>query len=175
MSDAPGSVFIAEDDASMRKLLVHAARRAGFSTLAFATADGLLARLRHALDAGEPPSLILTDHRMPGRLGLEMIDVLRAWGVDIPFVLITAFPDHDLLDRAHRSGVLAVLGKPISVDDVVRTITLFAARAPQTTARQCWVCGAPGTSPCEQCEPTREIETVSPSPSAGTARATRRR
>lgn len=175
MTDARGSVFIAEDDASMRKLLVHAARRAGFSTVACATADGLLARLRHALDAGEPPSLVMTDHRMPGRLGLEVIEVLRAWGVDIPFVLITAFPDDDLLDRAYRSGVLAVLGKPISVDDVVRTITLFAALAPQTTARQCWVCGAPGSSPCEHCEPTRELAAVSTNRTAGTTRATRRR
>ncbi len=124
-----GGVFVAEDDPSMRTLLEHAARRAGHATVGCGNADQLLQRLGHALDRGSRPVLVLSDHRMPGRLGLEIVEIVHGWGWRVPFVLVTAFPDADLVARASQAGAAAVLSKPASLASLIATVQRFAAPA----------------------------------------------
>ena len=79
----------------------------------------------------------------------------------MPFVLITAFPDDDLLDRAVRTGIDTVVSKPFSIPHLMATIERCVA--PFRSTASCASCGDPvadrGTSQysvafCCECEPT---------------------
>jgi CheY-like chemotaxis protein len=63
------------------------------------------------------PQLLVTDQRMPGFDGLDLIEATRAAGMELPAILITAFPpEADVHDRAHTLGI-PVLEKPFEVTD----------------------------------------------------------
>ncbi|MQX36549.1 bacteriohemerythrin [Roseospira navarrensis] len=78
-----------------------------------------------ALDAGEPPGLMLVDWRMHGMDGLEFVRRARAKGVDAPVVMISGYSEPGFEDTAHAAGVDTFLEKPITA----RGLTLAVAAA----------------------------------------------
>ena len=120
---APALVLVAEDDDELRYLIVRALRRDGHDVLA--AADGV--SLRAALDAarkyGRDPDLIVSDVRMPGMSGLDVVRWLRDQECAIRTVLVSAFADDDMVHAARALGVLHVLSKPFDLDDL-RTVVL---------------------------------------------------
>lgn len=116
----PYRILVAEDDAEFRELLVTALRRDDYSVtpvhsgvdLLDAIVEGLLARQRHP-----EYDLIVSDIRMPGFDGLELLGGIRASGFDLPVILITAFADKDVrhLAREHRA---VLLDKPFELGDL---------------------------------------------------------
>ena len=91
--------------------------------------DGLqlLERLREV--RGSPlrwPDAIVSDVRMPGHSGLEMLAALRRAGWTTPVVLITAFGDRWVHDQARQLGAAAVLDKPFDID-ALRAVLLSLA------------------------------------------------
>lgn len=120
-------ILIAEDDDELRRLIIRALIE---ESEVEAVSDGaaLLARLVQP----PLPSLIVTDLRMPWLDGLEAIR--RACAGDaqrwVPTVLVTAFPDAGLVQRAAEAGV-ELLAKPFDLD-VLRSIvrTVLASSSP---------------------------------------------
>jgi DNA-binding response OmpR family regulator len=114
-------VALAEDDEEFRAFLALRLREAGFDVLECATGLGLL-RLLAARDGEEelePIDLVISDLRMPGASG---IDVLASRGLLVdcpPFILITAFGDAATSERALSLGADAVLDKPFDPDLLV--------------------------------------------------------
>lgn len=118
----PYHVLVAEDDDEMRRLMAQVLRRNGFHVLE--ARDGL-----EALDyLGEvildeefdrKLDLLLTDQRMPGLQGLQLIDAARNAGIDIPAILITAFVDDATRARARSLGDTSMLDKPFELADLV--------------------------------------------------------
>lgn len=127
-------VLVAEDDAQMRELLVEVLSEAGYNVTAAQNGTEMLtglfeAALRHFPE--EPFDLLITDELMPGCTGLDALARLRSIGYALPALLITAFPDGGLRQRADRLHAV-VLEKPFdltklhsAVDDCAR---LDAAR-----------------------------------------------
>lgn len=64
--------------------------------------------------------LVLLDHRMPGMDGAEVYDKLRAVGILVPVILITAATQVAEIAMAH--GISKFLGKPFGIDDLVRVV-----------------------------------------------------
>ncbi len=108
-------VLVAEDDASMRRLLTRALVRDGFRVVDVsdgAELDAWVARLIERDRDHRCVDLIIADQRMPSATGLEVLSHLRRVDWSTPFVLITAFGDTSTHDEAARLGASCVLDKP---------------------------------------------------------------
>jgi len=118
-------VLLAEDDHEMRRLLVSTLRREGCDVIEARTGTQLSEQIALAHE-NNPPSidLIISDVRMPGRSGLDVLGGLRRSERTTPMILITAFGDSETHAQAHRLGVLAVFNKPFELDDL-RTLVLW--------------------------------------------------
>jgi FixJ family two-component response regulator len=116
-----GTVVVVEDDHSMREAIEGLLSAAGFECVAFASADALLAR-----DVVQESVCVISDLRLPGMSGLELLGVLRERHRSTPFILITAHDQPGLRERAMRSGAAAYLSKPFrgtALLDTVRAVT----------------------------------------------------
>ena len=111
-------VLIAEDEPDTRELLQWQLEEAGLTVI---TAPDGAAALR--LLAAHRPDLVVTDLRMPGISGIELIRVIRgvAEWVHLPIVVLSAYSNVCLME-AHRSGATVVLQKPKDLPKVVETI-----------------------------------------------------
>ena len=92
-------ILIVDDDASQRRLIEFWLQEEGHRTVT--AADGTLA-LR--LFAQYEPSLVITDVRMPGMSGLDLLGRIKADSPDTPFILITAFATVDDAVEAMKLG-----------------------------------------------------------------------
>ncbi|MDI1445971.1 response regulator [Polyangium sp. 6x1] len=123
-------VVLAEDDVEVRLLLAQALRKDGHTVIEVESGTQLFEFLR-ALAQGAPdeshPDVIVSDIRMPGRSGIDVLASLREVGWRTPFVLTTAFGDAATHARARAAGAFAVFDKPFDVDDL-RTVVLNAGR-----------------------------------------------
>lgn len=101
-------LFVIEDDSLMRELIVRQLANRGYDVTAFADASD-------ALDPVviERPDLIVTDFRMPRMSGIELVRRVRAQGIGIPVIMITAEPGAELAEQADTLGIRHVFKKPI--------------------------------------------------------------
>ena len=72
--------------------------------------------------SGYRPACLLTDHRMLGMTGVELLEQLRRGGVSLSVVVVTAFADTELTVRAIRSGAVTLLEKPYSRESLSNAI-----------------------------------------------------
>jgi FixJ family two-component response regulator len=114
---ATPTVFIVDDDASMRGALTRLARSAGMPVEAFASAEEFLA----AVDVRAPGFLIL-DARLTGMSGLELLARLSAEESTIPVAVITAVDDGQVEVDALRAGAVAFLRKPFEPQSLLDVI-----------------------------------------------------
>jgi DNA-binding response OmpR family regulator len=122
-------IFLAEDDAQMRRLVADALRRDRHFVLEAPDGDVLLKHMRHAFQDDLPDtkdSLIVADVHMPRRGGLDLIQGLRELEWCPPCILITGFGDQRLHAEARRLGTLAVFDKPFDLDDLRATVNRLA-------------------------------------------------
>jgi CheY-like chemotaxis protein len=120
----PVRVLIAEDDRDMLELLGSVLRGDGYEVIEIQHGAALLDLLGSFLSTSNearPADLIISDVRMPLLTGLELLAGLRESSWTTPIILITAFGDPDLHEKAQRLGAAAVLDKPFDLD-VLRTL-----------------------------------------------------
>jgi len=109
--------WIVDDDAAVRWVLEKALQADGIGTQCFDAADTLLQAL-----ASERPDVLITDIRMPGIDGLEMMKRLREDGRTVPVIVMTAHADLDSAVSAYQAGAFEYLPKPFDVDDAVALV-----------------------------------------------------
>jgi two-component system, NtrC family, nitrogen regulation response regulator GlnG len=128
----PLDVWLVDDDASIRWVLERALRQGGMSPTAFDQADSALAALRRAR-----PDVLITDIRMPGRSGLELLTQIRASQPELPVIVMTAHSDLDSAVAAYQGGAFEYLPKPFDIDqavDLVRRAAQQRDPAPEPAA-----------------------------------------
>ncbi len=113
MTDKTG-VWVIDDDQSIRWVLEKALEKAGMKVSAFSSASGILEALQH----GQPEALI-TDVRMPGMDGFELLNAIHSDFPDLPVIIITAHSDLDSAVTAYQGGAFEYLPKPFDIDDAV--------------------------------------------------------
>lgn len=123
-------VIVAEDDPDVRRLVAVALRGHGYDIIEARTGAELLDELGQFLISGEGtgrPDVIISDIRMPGFTGLEIVAGLRQaeWWSTV-LVLMTAFADRETRDEAQRIGVDALFEKPFDIDDLVTAVVNMA-------------------------------------------------
>lgn len=108
-------ILVVDDEADVESLFRQQFRRdlrAGRFEMAFATrATDAIAALETAGD--RRVILLLSDVNMPGMSGLDLLAHVRATLPDLPVILITAYGDGALKERARAAGAREVLGKPV--------------------------------------------------------------
>ena len=125
MDDSSGipTVFIVDDDASVRAALARVVRRAGWNAEACASAREFIGRY----DPAQPGCLVL-DVSMPEVDGLELQGQLRALGDPSPIVFLTGHADVAMSVAAMRAGAVNFLTKPVSGKDLVEAVREATAR-----------------------------------------------
>ena len=112
-----GNVWVVDDDRSIRWVLDKALSSAGFKTAIFESADQLLKKLSQ-----EQPDAIISDIRMPGIDGLEMLERIHRDYPDLTTIIMTAHSDLDSAVASYRGGAFEYLPKPFDVDDAVALV-----------------------------------------------------
>jgi FixJ family two-component response regulator len=126
---ASATVWIIDDDDSVRRSLVRLIRAAGMPTQAFRSA-------REFLDAAPPGSgCLLVDLHMPGISGLELLDELDRGGNRRPAIVLSASAEAHALARGSRRNVVERLVKPVE-DDVLLDSIRAACAAAEEEERQ---------------------------------------
>jgi len=131
-SAAVPTVFIVDDDRSMRQAIQDLVESVGLRAEAYATGQEFLRRQRTS-----DPSCLVLDVRLPQMSGLDFQRQLADTGVQIPIILITAHGDIPMSVRALKSGAVEFLTKPFRDQDLLDAIQQAlqrdsAARAQQT-------------------------------------------
>jgi len=122
--DWPARILLAEDDADMRGLLVQALLQEGYAVTECANGIQLLDHLSGPLEHRplEPFDVIISDIRMPGLTGLEILEGLQGSVGLPPTILITAFGDESTHAEARLAGAIVTLDKPFEVEDLLAVV-----------------------------------------------------
>ena len=111
------TVWIVDDDRSIRWVLEKALQQEGMSTQSFDSADGVLGRLSR-----QQPDVIISDIRMPGSSGLELLSSIREMHPRLPVIIMTAHSDLDSAVASYQGGAFEYLPKPFDVDEAVSLV-----------------------------------------------------
>ena len=117
MNDASVRVWVIDDDHSVRWVLDQALAQSGMEPRCFDRAEDFLDAL-----ADSVPDVVITDVRMPGIDGLELMQRLNKDHPDLPVIVITAHSDLDSAVAAYQGGAFEYLPKPFDVDEAVELV-----------------------------------------------------
>ena len=107
-------VWLVDDDASIRWVLERALKHGGMSARVFDAAEPALEALRR-----EAPDVLITDIRMPGASGLELLKRIRDTRPALPVIVMTAHSDLGSAVSAYEGGAFEYLPKPFDIDQAV--------------------------------------------------------
>ncbi|WP_369061687.1 response regulator FixJ [Caulobacter sp. 73W] len=128
---AEGQVHVIDDDDAMRDSLCFLLETSGLSARGFPSASAFLENLSTVAEG-----CVVTDIRMPGMSGLELVRVLRGMRPDLPVVVMTGHGDIPMAVEAMKSGVVDFLEKPFAEDAMIGAVrrALDGARSPMRPA-----------------------------------------
>jgi len=106
-------LLVVEDDAAIRELLEEELQDAGYTTLGVPSAEEAIALLSHT-----SVSLVITDVRLPGMTGIQLLQQLRQAGSELGIIVITAFGTIDQAVEALKLGADDFLTKPLDLDAI---------------------------------------------------------
>ena len=107
-------IWIIDDDRSIRWVLEKALEKAGFNSESFESGNGLLEKLKDS-----QPDAIISDIRMPGIDGLELLEQIQDAFPQIPVIIMTAHSDLGSAVKSYKRGAFEYLPKPFDVNDAV--------------------------------------------------------
>ena len=109
------SVWIVDDDSSIRWVLQKALQAADISCLSFENPEDLLLQLQ----SGQAPEVIISDIRMPQMDGMTLLNEVHASHPMLPVIIMTAHSDLDSAVNAYQKGAFEYLPKPFDIDEAV--------------------------------------------------------
>ncbi|MEE8518115.1 MAG: response regulator [Dehalococcoidia bacterium] len=125
-----GSVLVVDDDVYIGGLFTRVISADDYELVTVTSGEDALALL-----AQRDFDLVFLDLVMPGMDGPETLARMRAAGYDVPVVIITAYPEPDLLVKVLELGPTPLLRKPFTADQILSAIQRFARSKQQTSRR----------------------------------------
>jgi DNA-binding NtrC family response regulator len=110
-------VLIVDDELRYRELYMQILGSAGFSTQAAGSAEEALSIIRRTV-----PSMVVSDVRMPGANGIDLLRLARREHPGLPFLLVTAYADVRDAVNAMRLGAVDYLSKPVDLDELLAAV-----------------------------------------------------
>lgn len=111
------TVWIVDDDRSIRWVLEKSLTSVNIKTRAFESADLLIEQLKK-----QQPDVIVSDIRMPGTDGWQLLEYLKQRFASIPIVIMTAHSDLDSAVASYQGGAFEYLPKPFDIDDAIAIV-----------------------------------------------------
>lgn len=108
------NIWVVDDDKSIRWVMERALNKANLAVTSFSDANSLLSQLKH-----DKPDVVISDIRMPGVNGLELLDQLHREQPEMPVIITTAHSDLDSAVAAYQGGAFEYLPKPFDTDDLI--------------------------------------------------------
>jgi FixJ family two-component response regulator len=130
MTEIPPTIFVVDDDESVRKGLVRLLKSAGYRPEGFASAEEFLDRW----EEDPTPGCVLLDIQMPGLDGLQLQQNLQSAGHPIPIIFITGHGDVPMSVKAMKAGAVDFLSKPFRDEDLLDAIQQAIRRDVQQRA-----------------------------------------
>ena len=115
--DERETVFIVDDDESIREGLCNFLEAVGINAKCFATAEGFSACWSHSMGG-----CLLLDARLPGISGVEFQERLRKSGTKIPVIFMTAHGDIPMVRKVMKAGAMEFLTKPFQKEELLHAI-----------------------------------------------------
>src|SRR5690554_2614181 len=129
MSQA-ANIWIVDDDRSIRWVLEKALQQDGMEPTCFDSADSALLRLHRQ----QRPDVLISDIRMPGSSGLELLSNVRELHPGLPVIIMTAHSDLDSAVASYQGGAFEYLPKPFDVDEAVALVRRALAHSNEQQA-----------------------------------------
>lgn len=117
-------IAIVDDDRAIRWVLERALAQPDLEVQSFERADAALESIER-----NPPDVLLTDIRMPGLDGLDLMAKVRQMHPDLPVIVMTAHSDLDSAVASYQGGAFEYLPKPFDVDDALALVRRGVAHA----------------------------------------------
>ena len=111
MSDC--DVLVVDDQAGVRYLLYEVFREIGYKVSVASSGQEALDRFKELR-----PRVVLLDVKMPGMGGLEVLDLLRKMSGEVRAVIMTAYGEMDMVQKAKEKGIEYFIVKPFDIEDV---------------------------------------------------------
>jgi two-component system, NtrC family, nitrogen regulation response regulator GlnG len=111
------SICVIDDDNSIRWVLDKALGKAGLQVTEYDSADRALRAI-----SKQEPAVVITDIRMPGMDGLQLLEQLNTQYPNLPVIIMTAHSDLDSAVSAYKGGAFEYLPKPFDVDEAVALV-----------------------------------------------------
>jgi FixJ family two-component response regulator len=131
MPEPAATVFVVDDDPSVREAVGSLVRSAGLEVRTFASAQEFLAQPRP-----DVPSCLVLDVRLPGLSGLDLQSRMAELDLEIPIVFITGHGDVPTSVRAMKAGAMEFLTKPFGDRDLLDAIANAIERHRATRRRR---------------------------------------
>jgi FixJ family two-component response regulator len=131
MNEERSTVFVVDDDASMREALKNLLRSMGLNVETFGSAKEFLSSQR-----SKGPGCLVLDVRLPGLSGLDLQRQLTDANIQIPIIFITAHGDIQMSVRAMKAGAVEFLTKPFRDQDLLDAVQQAVDRDRATRLQQ---------------------------------------
>ncbi len=120
------AIWIIDDDQSMRWVLEKTLNNNGYAVNAFESGSVALASFKRA-PLEQRPDLVITDVRMPGINGFELMRQIRNISPQTPIIVMTAYTDLDTTQQSFEEGAYEYLPKPFDIDDALELVARACA------------------------------------------------
>lgn len=142
MSESSGSVLVVDDSPQICKTLTDVLGMAGYTVRSAPSAERALQIME-----GTPFDLIISDLKMSGMSGMDLIARVKALAPGVPVVILSGFGDMDSVIEAMRAGVADYIKKPFSIDEVLEVVKREVKKSRPLTEAAPMASAAPAGSP----------------------------
>ena len=118
-----GNIWVVDDDESIRWVLERGLSENGIAVETFDSANKVIKKLET-----ENPSLILTDIKMPGKSGIDLLDEVKELRPEIPIIIMTAHSDLKSAVESYEHGAWEYLPKPFDIEEAVSMVQRATAK-----------------------------------------------
>ena len=115
-------ILVVDDEQNMRNTLAFILETANYHVTTAAEGRSALEEILAAREGDRPVDLLITDFRLPGLTGLQLIDELNYLKIKIPVLVITAYGNRSLFLQLERTGCADYLDKPFDYKELVKRV-----------------------------------------------------
>ena len=110
-------VLVVDDEAQIRKVLTRHLEKEGYAVNTAQDGSEALELIRK-----DPPDLVISDLKMPEMTGVQLLEEIRKFAPQLPFILLSSAATPEEVERARQLGISDYIPKPFDFDDLMKRV-----------------------------------------------------